>query len=210
MGPPTTLRLSSRPRGNAGFAMNPHCCRSGKMPAESGFPSPAVSPYALCRRHPFDAHARNRHSPAHHRRRHQALSAGTARRPPVGMVADATGDHRADAQGHGRGRGRQVRHGAGLDLLWPRQLLRRRCRRSASRSVYRGVLGGRAGARRERAHPPLGRPETHRAATVHHRQHHAGPGLLARRSEVLSGLADRQSIWASRSACKCRPRHSRR
>ena len=86
----------------------------------------------------------------------------------------------------------QVRHGAGLDLLWPRQFLcRRRCR-GASGPLHGGVLGGRAGARRERAHPLLGRPEAHGAAAVHHRQHHAGPGLLARRSEVLSGLADRR------------------
>ena len=44
---------------------------------------------------------------------------------------------------------RQVRHRAGLDLLRPRQLLRRRRGRGPSRPLHRRVLGRRAGGRRE-------------------------------------------------------------
>ena len=39
---------------------------------------------------------------------------------------------------------------------------------------------------------PLARARLCRHAAVHHRQHHAGPGLLARRSEDLSGLGSRE------------------
>ena len=37
-----------------------------------------------------------------------------------------------------------------------------------------------------------GSAEAHRHAAVHHRQHHAGPGVVARRSEDLSGLGMRR------------------
>ncbi len=79
-------------------------------------------------------------------------------------------------------------HRAGLDLLRPRQHLCGRGGRRASRALHRRVLGRRAGARRGGEDPPLDAPQADRAAPVHHRQHHAGPGHLVRRSADLSGL----------------------
>ena len=71
--------------------------------------------------------------------------------------------------------------------------------------LHRRVLGRRAGAGCHRAHALLDGPRPDRHAAVHHRQHHAGAGVLARRSENLSGLADGRRSWPLRSACRCRP-----
>ena len=52
---------------------------------------------------------RHRHPSAHHCRRRGALSAGAARRPPIGLVAHAAGDGREADRRHGRGRRRRRR-----------------------------------------------------------------------------------------------------
>ena len=99
---------------------------------------------------------------------------------------------RADDRRHGRGRGRQVRRGAGFDLLRPRQLVPRRRGRQISRPLHRGVLGRRARPRRAGKDAPLAKEEPHGHAALHHRQHHEDPGRVDRRPPRLPRLGDRR------------------
>ena len=75
---------------------------------------------------------------------------------------------------------------------------------------FTGVFSVDVLAPTRRADAPLARPRLDRHAAVHHRQHHAGPGLMARRPEDLSGLGVRERASAFRSACRCPPRRFRR
>ncbi len=146
-------------------------------------------------RRPGPPYDRHRYPPAHHCRRRQALSFGAARRPPIGLVAHAAGDIREADRRHGRGRRAKSGNRAGLDLLRPRQFVRRRRGRRAPQALHRRLLGRCAGARRARAHALLARQKTHRSAAVHLRQHHGRTGQLARRSEILPRMGVRRRAW---------------